>query len=135
MSFNCHCLPFSEALIAKLALIAAVEAKDLPEASFLEELQRDLQALGPALLQEAQALGTTGEVAARIEAIGAQVAKLGRDSPLAEQGVWEFPSSSSPGKSYRVVFGRAGHLECDCPGFAYRGQCKHVREARQASAC
>lgn len=117
-------------LDAKMALIAAVEAKDLPETSFLEDLQRDLQALGPALLQEAQALGATGEVAARIDAIGAQVAQLGRDSPLAEQGVWEFPSSSSPGKFYRVTFGRAGHLECDCPGFAYRGQCKHVREAR-----
>lgn len=121
-------------LAAKMALVAAVEAKALPAEPFLGELQHDLQTLAPALLQEARALGATGEVAARIEAIGAQMAQLAPDSPLAAQGVWEFPSSSSPGKCYRVRFGRAGHLECDCPGFAYRGQCRHVREARAASA-
>ena len=24
-----------------------------------------------------------------------------------------------------------GDLECTCPGFAYRGNCKHVREVRE----
>lgn len=121
-------------LDAKMALISAVEAAEVPDGSILEELQRQLQSLAPALMQEAKALGATGDAAARIEAIGAQVAQLAPESPLAAQGVWEFPSSSSPGKLYRVVFGRAGHLQCDCPGFAWRGECKHVREARKAAA-
>jgi hypothetical protein len=34
---------------------------------------------------------------------------------------------------YRVTFGHAGHLECTCEGFRWRGNCKHVREVRQTS--
>jgi hypothetical protein len=29
---------------------------------------------------------------------------------------------------YLVTFGRAGHLECTCQGFVYRGNCKHVQD-------
>ena len=31
------------------------------------------------------------------------------------------------------TFGRAGHLQCTCPGFEYRGECKHVREVRKTA--
>jgi hypothetical protein len=45
-------------------------------------------------------------------------------------GLWEFKSSRDPSKSYRVTYGRAGHLECTCEGFLYRGNCKHVQKVR-----
>ena len=53
------------------------------------------------------------------------------ESPIEEVGAWEFPSSSDPEKRYQVTYGRTGHLECSCPGFNYRGECKHVREIRK----
>jgi hypothetical protein len=49
-------------------------------------------------------------------------------APLAETGIWEFTSERDPGQTCRVTFGRAGHLECTCKGFGFRGNCKHVRE-------
>ncbi|NCY08418.1 MAG: hypothetical protein EBX30_14695, partial [Betaproteobacteria bacterium] len=33
----------------------------------------------------------------------------------------------------RVTFGRGGHLQCTCPGFEYRGECKHVRDVRKTA--
>ena len=61
------------------------------------------------------------------------VAALPSDAPLLETGAWEFPSSKDPRKSYRVTFGRGGHLQCTCPGFEYRGECKHVRDVRKTA--
>jgi hypothetical protein len=105
----------------------------VPEASILRELQATLQRLGPALLQEGKAASTTGAQATRLAAIGEMVASLAADTPLADGGSWEFPSSSDPRKVYRIVFGRGGHLQCSCPGFEYRGECRHVREARKTA--
>jgi hypothetical protein len=36
-------------------------------------------------------------------------------------------------KAVTITFGRAGHLQCTCPGFEYRGECKHVREVRKTA--
>ena len=38
--------------------------------------------------------------------------------------------TEDPSARYLVTLGRAGHLESTCQGFAYRGNCKHVREVR-----
>lgn len=120
-------------LEAKLKLIQAVEAEDLPDASILKDLQGELTRLGPALLQESKAARAVGQEGARLDIIGEMVAALPLDAPLLETGSWEFPSSKDPKKSYRVTFGRSGHLQCTCPGFEYRGECKHVRDVRKTA--
>ena len=120
-------------LDAKLKLVQAVEADEAPDSSVLKDLQEELTRLGPALLQEAKAARAVGQEGTRLDIIGEMVAALPQDAPLLETGSWEFPSSSDPKKSYRVTFGRGGHLQCTCPGFEYRGECKHVREVRKTA--
>ena len=120
-------------LEAKLKLVQAVEADEVPDASILRDLQEELTRLGPALLQEAKAARAVDQEGSRLDIIGEMVAALPQDAPLMETGAWEFPSSSDPSKSYRVTFGRGGHLQCTCPGFGYRGECRHVRDVRKAA--
>ena len=122
----------SELLEQKMKLIAAVEAEELPDGSILAEIQDGLRKLGPALMEEARAARATGDAALRIEKLAAAAPRTTSDkTPIAETGQWEFTSSRDPSAVYHVTFGRAGHLECTCPGFAYRGNCKHVREVRE----
>jgi SWI/SNF-related matrix-associated actin-dependent regulator 1 of chromatin subfamily A len=120
-------------LEAKLKLVHAVESDKVPDASILKDLQEELIRLGPALLQEAKAARAVGQEGSRLDIIGEMVAALPQDAPLLESGSWEFPSSKDPKKSYRVSFGRSGHLQCTCPGFEYRGECKHVRDVRKTA--
>jgi hypothetical protein len=40
---------------------------------------------------------------------------------------------SSTGAAPSLSFGRSGHLQCTCPGFEYRGECKHVRDVRKTA--
>lgn len=114
----------------KLALISAVESDELPDSSLLNQLYADLANLAPALLQENRALATEGDAAARIEQLATSVPRPESKTPITETGQWEFPSSRDPNKLYRVTFGRAGHLECTCEGFGWRGECSHVRKVR-----
>ena len=116
----------------KIKLIAAVEADELPDASLLEEIQNALRLLAPALLVEAKAARASGDAASRIEKLGSATPRSTADkTPLAETGQWEFGSTRDPSARYFVTFGRAGHLECTCQGFSYRGNCKHVRQVRE----
>ncbi|MCB1954135.1 MAG: DEAD/DEAH box helicase [Rhodocyclaceae bacterium] len=114
----------------KLALADAVEAELVPEANLLHALQANLTALAPALLQESRLLAADGDAVARLDALSARLGPALEASPVADTGQWEFPSSRDPSKRYRVTFGRAGHLECSCEGFRWRGECSHVRQVR-----
>jgi len=119
-------------LEGKMALIAAVEAEDVPDQSFLAEVQSTLRQLAPALIEEVRAARATGDAGARIDALAsASPRQKAEGTPVLETGSWEFTSSRDPSASYLVKFGRAGHLECTCPGFTYRGNCKHTREVRE----
>ena len=122
----------AELLEAKMALIAAVEAEDVPDGSILKEIEAKLRSLAPALMEEARLASKSPDAEGRINQITDLYPKIKQhESPIEEVGAWEFPSSSDPEKRYQVTYGRTGHLECSCPGFNYRGECKHVREIRK----
>lgn len=123
-------------LDAKIQLIQAVEAQEVPDSSILQELEADLRKLAPALIEEvrlarAEASGASASVE-RLVAIRPRLTTV--ETPVETTGMWEFKSDRDPGQIYRVTYGRTGHLECTCKGFEFRGDCKHVRTARQEAA-
>jgi SWI/SNF-related matrix-associated actin-dependent regulator 1 of chromatin subfamily A len=151
-------------LETKAALVrAVVDAEALGDVSgdVLAELERALGALSPALqdadhsrLDEDTIEHLLREAAERWRASHART-----DSTTAHQRVpaehiaylrkaletlaavlagpkpvrFRVNSASKPGSSYAITVDGAD-VTCDCPGFEYRGQCRHAREVKQALA-
>ena len=116
-------------LSLKMALFGSVEADVAPDTAFLAELEARLRAIAAALMQEASlARSDPKDRLAELTALlpKAQLQQYEADNP----GLWEFKSSRDPTKVFWVTYGRAGHLECTCEGFLYRGNCKHVQDVR-----
>jgi len=62
---------------------------------------------------------------ARARARGVRVVKLaGQDRYLARSRTYE------PGSYFELWVSPWGHVRCTCPGFTYRGVCKHAEALR-----
>jgi len=62
---------------------------------------------------------------ARVRARDVRVVKLaGQDRYLARSRSYE------PGSYFELSVSPWGHVRCTCPGFTYRGVCKHVEALR-----
>ena len=46
---------------------------------------------------------------------------------------WIVPSSSNPGKSYKVSVTPNGEWECSCPDWTFRrNECKHIKQVKNS---
>ena len=51
---------------------------------------------------------------------------LEADPSTVVNNTWEEPSARDQNTKYTIIEYMDGHVTCSCPGFHYRGECKHV---------
>ncbi len=141
---------------------AVVEGKAVSDAAYtgvLEELERALGALSPRLadvsaadLDDEQIGQLLRELAstqpAEADAGSGPRATKAMDPALARKALlalaralngpnatkYRIVSSSRPGSHYTLTVSGGEDVECSCPGFEYRGACRHARDLKQALA-
>lgn len=117
-------------LEAKAALVGVVERESEARSTMVADLVDasldgvDPYAAAPARTETRHTVGLLEETLALLQ----QFAPAGLTEVQQGVSVHTFPSSSSPGTSYTVEVVN-GVARCDCPGFSYRGNCRHAREA------
>ena len=150
-------------LETKAALVdAVIEGKAVSDAAYtgvLEELERALGALSPRLADVSAAdlddeqigqllrelastqpteadAGASGPAARALDPSLARKALLALARALKGPEVTKYrvASSSSPGACYTLAVSDGQDVECSCPGFEYRGACRHARDLKQALA-
>ena len=150
-------------LSTKAALVeAVVEGKAVSDAAYtgvLEELERALAALSPGLADVSAAdlddeqIGQllrelAGTQPAEADPIAGRPEARALDPSLARKALlalaralkgpevakYRVASASSPGAYYTLVVSDGQDVECSCPGFEYRGTCRHARDLKQALA-
>lgn len=120
----------AQLLEAKAALVGVVERESEARSTMVANLVDaaldgvDPYAAGPARTETRHTVGLLEETLALLQ----QFAPAELTAIQQGVSVHTFPSSSSPGTSYTVEVIN-GVARCDCPGFSYRGNCRHSREA------
>lgn len=120
----------AQLLEAKAALVGVVERESEARSTMVADLVDaaldgvDPYASAPARVEARHTVGLLEETLELLR----QFAPAGLTAIQQGVSVHTFPSSSSPGTSYTVEVAN-GVARCDCPGFSYRGNCKHSREA------
>jgi SWIM zinc finger len=104
---------------------------DIDDDEVVERLRRQarLEIDGGSPPGSAAVVRTPEETAALKRALEALVKAL--SGPSVER--YRFASASHPGVEYEITVDGAD-VACTCPGFEYRGQCRHARDIKAALA-
>ena len=105
-----------------------IEDEDLIE-RLLRQVSEDLRMTGPPGAAPAAPLRRPEEIEAFRRALDA----LSRVLSGPRVARYRIASTSHPGVEYVITAGDAD-VECSCPGFEYRGQCRHARDVKAALA-